>query len=83
MDLSELSALRAGLKLFSSTVNEVARRAEVSPTYVKHTLSGSVKSWRTNPTCQRIIAEAKSLFAEREAAIQRYKCQMSVPEQAI
>ena len=73
MEISELTALRAGLKLYANTINEVARRAEVSPTYVKVTLSGRVKNWATNPTCLRIIEKAKALYAERDEESQRYK----------
>lgn len=76
MEINELTALRAGLKLFASTINEVARRANVSPTYVKQTLSGKVKNWKTNPTCLRIIEEAKRLYQERDELSQRYKSQM-------
>jgi len=78
MEINELTALRAGLKLFANVINEVARRAEVSPTYVKVTLRGKVKNWQTNPTCLRIIEEAKNLYAEKDTANQRYKNQISL-----
>jgi hypothetical protein len=77
MEIKELSALRAGLKLFANVINEVARRSDVSPTYVKVTLGGNVKNWQSNPTCLRIIEEAEKLYAERHAASERYKSQLA------
>ena len=62
MELQQIAALRAGLKLFANTRNEVARRASVSPTYVTEVLSGNFK--HKNPTVQKILDEAVKLYEE-------------------
>jgi transcriptional regulator with XRE-family HTH domain len=72
MDLSELSALRAGLKLYAGSKAEVARRADVSPTYVQTILAGKYKNYHLNPTCMHVIHTAKALLDELTGKSQTY-----------
>lgn len=77
MEMNELAALRAALKLFANTRNEVARRAKVSPTYVTEVLKGNFK--HMNKTVQKVLREAKKLHAELDTKHNELKTQLPQP----
>lgn len=52
MDLTELSLLRRGLKLYAGAIRKVADTAKVDPAYVSRVLRGETGE---NPTTLRIV----------------------------
>lgn len=70
MENNELPALRAGVTSFAGAVQEVADRAECTPTYVTRVLKGL--TGRTTTTLL-VVKMAKTVYLERLAAASQYK----------